>query len=301
MNKKILAFKVDVDTEVGTRLGVPKLVSLFEKYQLPATFFFSLGPDHTGRSIFRVFQKGFLKKVTRTKVASIYGIRTLLNGTLLPGPMIGKVHRALLQNIKQRGFEVGIHAYDHTKWQNKILQMSRDEVAREFFQAISIFKDIFQSDPIAAAAPGWIANANTLSVYDQAGFRYGSDCRGRVPFIPKVGTEVFKTLQIPTTLPTLDEMVGKPDVQLQDITNRYLSLIAQNDFNVMTIHAELEGGKYSAWFENLLQKISREQILICDLKTIADNYLIDKNKIPVNEMILGEVPDRGGELAMQGN
>lgn len=299
-NKKIIAFKVDVDTEIGTRLGVPKLVHLFEKHHLPATFFFSLGPDHTGRSIFRIFQKGFLKKVARTKVASVYGFRTLLNGTLLPGPKIGKVHRDLLSDVKIRGFEVGIHAFDHSKWQNKALKMSREEIAQEFSRAILIFEDIFQSQPMSAAAPGWIANANTLAVYDQANFQYGSDCRGRIPFIPKVGNQVFKTLQIPTTLPTLDELVGKENLPLEKISDHYLSLIEQNNFNVMTIHAELEGGKYSAWFEELLVKISALAITVCDLKTIASHYLADKNKIPVCEMIFGEVFGRGGELALQG-
>ncbi|MFN5028248.1 MAG: 4-deoxy-4-formamido-L-arabinose-phosphoundecaprenol deformylase, partial [Burkholderiales bacterium] len=57
--KKTLALKVDVDTLRGTLIGVPQLLALFRKHQVGATFLFSLGPDHTGRAIKRVFRKGF--------------------------------------------------------------------------------------------------------------------------------------------------------------------------------------------------------------------------------------------------
>src|SRR4029077_16834657 len=83
-----LALKVDVDTYHGTRKGVPRLLEILKKHGAGATFFFSLGPDHTGRAIKRAFRRGFFSKVSRTSVLSHYGLRTLLYGTLLPGPDI---------------------------------------------------------------------------------------------------------------------------------------------------------------------------------------------------------------------
>ena len=85
-----IALKIDVDTDRGTLEGVPRLVSLFERLNVRATFLFSLGPDHTGRAIRRLFRPGFLSKVSRTSVLEHYGLRTLLYGTLLPGPDIGR-------------------------------------------------------------------------------------------------------------------------------------------------------------------------------------------------------------------
>ena len=52
---KIIAIKIDVDTERGTRLGVPNLLKLLKNLAIPATFLFSLGPDNTGRAIRRIF------------------------------------------------------------------------------------------------------------------------------------------------------------------------------------------------------------------------------------------------------
>ncbi|TAK66152.1 MAG: 4-deoxy-4-formamido-L-arabinose-phosphoundecaprenol deformylase, partial [Betaproteobacteria bacterium] len=85
-----LALKIDVDTYRGTREGVPRLIEALQRHQAGASFLFSLGPDHTGRAITRAFRPGFMKKVSRTSVLEHYGIKTLLYGTLLPGPDIGK-------------------------------------------------------------------------------------------------------------------------------------------------------------------------------------------------------------------
>ncbi|HEX7435087.1 MAG TPA: 4-deoxy-4-formamido-L-arabinose-phosphoundecaprenol deformylase, partial [Caldimonas sp.] len=75
-----IALKVDVDTLRGTREGVPRLLDVLERAGIAATFLFSLGPDHTGWALRRVFRPGFLSKVSRTSVLTHYGLRTLLYG-----------------------------------------------------------------------------------------------------------------------------------------------------------------------------------------------------------------------------
>src|ERR1043165_7590745 len=112
MSETLLAIKIDVDTDRGTRLGVPALLQLFDELDIPATFLFSLGPDNTGRAIKRIFRPGFFKKVARTSVIATYGLRTLLNGTLLPAPHIAQCHAAIMRQVRDAGFEVGIHCYD---------------------------------------------------------------------------------------------------------------------------------------------------------------------------------------------
>jgi undecaprenyl phosphate-alpha-L-ara4FN deformylase len=111
-----LAFKVDVDTERGTREGVPALARSLEAIGAPASFLFSLGTDNTGRALKRVFRPGFLEKVGRTNVVGTYGLRTLGNGVLWPGPRIARRHGDLLRAVRDSGFEVGIHCWDHIRW-----------------------------------------------------------------------------------------------------------------------------------------------------------------------------------------
>src|SRR6266496_371680 len=114
MQPPVIALKIDVDTYIGTRDGVPRLLEILERFGIHATFYFSMGPDNSGKAIRRIFtRKGFLKKMLRTGAPSTYGLRTLLYGTLLPAPMVGESLPQLLNQIKEARHEVGLHGWDH--------------------------------------------------------------------------------------------------------------------------------------------------------------------------------------------
>ena len=144
-----LALKVDVDTDRGTREGVPNLVADLQAVKAPAAFLFSLGPDQTGRAITRVLRPGFFKKVSRTSVVQIYGVRTLLNGTLLPAPHIGRRNAEVMRAVRDAGFEIGIHCYNHYRWQDYVQTLPLAEVRGEFEAARAEFVRIFGAPPQA--------------------------------------------------------------------------------------------------------------------------------------------------------
>ena len=148
-----LALKIDIDTDRGTREGVPNLVADLQEFQVPACFLFSLGPDQTGRAITRVLRPGFFQKVSRTSVVELYGVRTLLNGTLLPAPHIGRRNAGEMRRVRERGFEVGIHCYNHYRWQDYLATMSLEDVNGEFDAARGEFRRIFSVEAHAAGAP----------------------------------------------------------------------------------------------------------------------------------------------------
>ena len=200
-----LALKVDVDTDRGTREGVPNLVADLQAHAAPACVLFSLGPDQTGRAITRVCRPGFFQKVSRTSVVEIYGVRTLLNGTLLPAPHIGRRNGHIMRAVRDAGFEVGIHCYNHYRWQDHVQTMSPAEVATEFAAARQEFRRIFGGEAHTAGAAGWQSNACSREVYEQAGLLYASDTRGAAPFFPRLDGRTFHTLEIPSTRPLTAE------------------------------------------------------------------------------------------------
>jgi len=236
-----LALKVDVDTDRGTRKGVPNLVADCRAAGAPACFLFSLGPDQTGRAITRMFRPGFFKKVSRTSVVKIYGVRTLLNGTLLPAPHIGRRNTATLRAVRDAGFEVGIHCFNHYRWQDYVHTMSLEAARAEFIAARAEFRRIFGVEAMTAGAPGWQSNGRSRQVYDEARMLYASDTRGGAPFFPRINGRVYDTLEIPSTLPTFDELMGRPEYPDGKIVPHYLSLLREDRVNVFTLHAEIEG------------------------------------------------------------
>lgn len=299
MSTPVVAIKIDVDTERGTRIGVPNMLQLFEELQIPATFLFSLGPDNTGRAIKRIFRPGFLQKVTRTSVISTYGLKTLLNGILLPGPHIAKKHAAIMRLVREKGHETGIHCYDHIRWQDGLKDMTQAEVFIEFSKARQEYFNVFNEPAQSAGAAGWQADANSLAAYDDAGLLYGSDARGLYPFYPKVGDQIFKTLQIPSNLPTLDELIGLPEYPEGALADYYLGLLRTDYSNIFTTHAEIEGMAKLAWFREFLTKALAQGVQFCTLATVAQSALANKAAIPVCEFIQDSVPGRSGLLAVQ--
>ena len=292
-----LALKVDVDTERGTREGVPALARALEHAGAPAVFYFSLGPDNTGRALRRVFRRGFLKKVTRTNVVGTYGLRTLGNGVLWPGPHIARRHADLMRGIREAGFEVGIHCWDHIRWQDGLHGMSAEQTLREFEKARAAFRNVFGCEATTAAAAGWQANAHSLDAYDAAGLRYASDVRGGPPFRPRCGERVFQTPQIPSTLPTLDELLGLPEHPLEGLSDEYLSWLRPDALEVMTLHAEIEGMACLDWFAGFLAACRAAGVRFVALGEEAEAL---GDALPVAELAQGQIPGRSGTVAVQG-
>ena len=295
---KQLALKIDVDTYRGTREGVPRLVEILQRYHAQATFFFSLGPDHTGRAIKRVFRPGFIGKVSRTSVVEHYGIKTLLYGTLLPSPDIGKKCAGIMRMVKMAGFEVGIHCYDHIRWQDHVANQDGEWTRRELQRAVDRYTEIFGEAPHAHAAAGWQMNRHALRLMQQLGFQYSSDTRGTHPFIPTVNAEIIACPQLPTTLPTLDELMNRDGITLENIAEHILKLTAQPSAtgHVYTLHAELEGGKWLPIFEQLLQGWQAQGYELVSMQQYLQG--LDVAALPRHEVVMREVEGRVGNLAV---
>jgi peptidoglycan/xylan/chitin deacetylase (PgdA/CDA1 family) len=295
-----LALKIDVDTFRGTREGVPRLAQLLERLHAPATFLFSLGPDHTGRAIRRAFRPGFLSKVQRTSVVSHYGIRTLLYGTLLPGPHIGRRCREVLRSIAARGFEVGVHCYDHVEWQDRVAGESVAWTRAELGKAYEAFQEAYDRPPQLHGAAGWQINQSALEAERELGFVCASDTRGECAFLPVADGEVIGVPQLPTTLPTLDELIGRRDIEPRDPVEHLLELVRASGGrpHVYTLHAELEGGRYLDAFERLLSGWRARGYEFATLGTMHAG--LDSARLPKCSVIEGSVPGRAGTLACQG-
>lgn len=300
MTQTVLGLKIDVDTERGTRIGVPNLMQLFAQLGVKATFLFALGPDNTGHALKRIFRPGFFAKVSRTNVVDIYGVKTLLNGILWPGPHIARRHKGIMRAVCGAGHEVGVHCYDHIAWQDNLFKMTAAQVRRQVNMAVKTFTDVFGFGPKTMGSAGWQANTHSLAAYDDQNLLYASDARGTQPFFPQVDHKAFKTLQLPTTLPTLDELLGRPEYPFEGLVDHYLSLIKPGQLNVFTLHAELEGMKYLGWFEAFLKACLAKGIQLSPLEPMAVELLKNKESIPTLPLLQGHVDGRSGTLAVHG-
>jgi peptidoglycan/xylan/chitin deacetylase (PgdA/CDA1 family) len=296
-----IGLKVDVDTLRGTLEGVPRLAALLRKHGVGATFYFSVGPDHTGRAIRRVFRKGFTRKVARTSVLKHYGLKTLLYGVVLPGPDIGRKAGGEMRAVRDAGFEVGLHTYDHVRWQDHVAAADAGWTRAEFEKGLHAFERIFGELPRSHAAAGWQINAHGLELEQEHGLDYASDTRGGPPFLPALAGGPSRCPQLPTTLPTFDELLGVEGIDEGSVADavflRSAAPRADAAPQVFTLHGELEGMLLAGAFESLLVKWREAGADLTGLAGIRE--LAVRGPLPTRPVVMAEIAGRSGLLAVQ--
>ena len=289
-----LALRVDVDTFDGAIEGVPNLLRIFERARVRASFFCSVGPDRWGRAALRVFTRpGFLAKALRTRAPSLYPTKTLFRGTLLPSRDFREI-APLLRSIETAGHEVGLHAWDHVRWQDSVPTLSREEVARELDQGVAAFGEIFGRAPRSIAAPGWVVSDAHLLEQDRLGLDYASDGRGAVPFVRVIEGRELATIQVPTTLPTIDEMLGRDGTSRATLCSRIVEAAQPGRDEVYVLHTEVEGRGYQAELADLLDRFAAAGWDLGATDTIARAARARRADLPRQRLAAGTIAGRSG-------
>ena len=290
-----LGLRIDVDTLRGTRIGLPALCDLLARRGVKASFFLSVGPDNMGRHLRRLLKPAFLFKMLRTGAPALYGPGILLHGTLRPGPLIGERCADQIRRVADDGHEIGLHAWDHHAWQTRIERMNDEAVFLHLLKAQDAIEKLIGAPPTCSAAPGWRSTDAVLLQKERFRFRYNSDCRGDAPFRPLVGERPLSTPQIPVTLPTYDELVGRDGTTDANYNERLLALLRPDRLNVLTVHAEVEGIAKRPLFENFLDHLAERDVDPVPLGTLLD----DRPPPPPGRIELRPFPGREGRLAVQ--
>ena len=285
-----LGLRIDVDTFRGTRDGIPELLRILDARGIRGSFFLTVGPDNMGRHLRRLLRPTFLRKMLRSKAASTYGWDILLRGTIWPGPII---HRRLgepLRDIDRAGHEIGMHAWDHHRWQVAAHRLPKELVLKEITQAHHAITDTLGRPPTCTAAPGWRCTPEILALREGLGYRFASDCRGHGVFQPSDGPP-----QICVNLPTWDEAVGADGIDDANFNDHLRSCMREDDLDVLTIHAESEGGAKAELFERFL-----DQFIADGGEVVPLGDLLPSDPEP-GTLERGHVPGRDGWLAVRGS
>ncbi len=309
MTEASLVLKVDVDTFSGTREGVPRLLELFDKERVRASFFFCLGPDNTGKAVKRVFRKGFVKKVLRASPAASYGLRNMLYGTLLQAPDIGRDPKAVaaMRAVAAAGHECGIHGWDHVDWHDRLPRMDGADVRETVGRCHARFREIFGVPARVSAAPGWMATGESVAAQEAEGIEATSDSRGGPPFRPlKTDGTPATYIEIPSTLPTLDELLasdefGASTAARERTVGHFRRLVHEaGGVHVHSIHTEIEGGKaLHALFARQLRAWKEDGVRFVTLKEATLDLLASGVDVPARPLLFGTLPGRATPVAMQ--
>jgi peptidoglycan/xylan/chitin deacetylase (PgdA/CDA1 family) len=228
----------------------------------------------------------------------------------------------VMRSVHDAGFEVGLHTYDHVRWQDYVADATAAWTRAEFERGLHAFARVFGFPPQSHAAAGWQINAHGLELEREYGLAYASDTRGGAPFFPVLAQGISSCPQLPTTLPTFDELLGVDGVDESTLADAVFRLSAaaaaaaaaaadavyglsavptkacpSDSAQVFTLHAELEGMLLIDAFESLLLKWRESGALVTRMAKIHE--LAMRRPLPARAVVMGEVAGRSGRLAIQ--
>ena len=285
-----LGLRIEVATLRGTREAVPRLAAALKEAQAGATFLFSLGPDHTGRAL------GSLPRVPRLKC---YGLAALLSGTLLPGADIGRRGAQAMRSVRAEGYEAGILAHDRVRWLKRVAGAGEAWTAAAMRRASERYEEIFGTPALTHGAPGWRMNRYAFRYTQRLGFQHCSDTRGTGPFIPVVRGEIVACPQLPTTLPTLDELLAEgitPDEAVRRLLDA--SRDPAPTGHVYALRAEVEGTVFAPALRALLAGWHALGYHVVSLHDYAAG--LDLSRLPRRIVAEQPLPGARGAVATEG-
>ncbi len=270
-----IALKIDVTTERGVSEGVPRLLELLETYQVSATFFFAMDFNPV---------RGLVRRA-----ASLFA----LGGSQGPGL------KDSLQAVQDAGHEIGLLGNEAESWRRQAAFADADWTRHQLALGMERFESLTGQVADRFAAPFWQPNAHLFGMEERRGFSFASDVRGKFPFFPQLHNIVSRCPQIPTTLPTLSEMLSRGEVTPANV-HEYLYAESRRLLphgHVYSASAEEEGLEHLEVMEKLVIMWKGQE---GTLRTLGDiRAELDLEKLPVHQVGWAQVPGRKEHVAAQ--
>ena len=280
-----IALRVEVCSLRGLRQGVPNLMRLFSEYQVRASFFFALGPDRAGRSALRSWRdRGRLD------------VAALAYGTLIPAPMLGRHGRETIFAARADGHEIGLCGWSPQQWSEKLAYADEAWVREQCDRLWSAHLELGGESPSALATPAWQVHPALLRELSTGRCLYSSLSRGKFPYLPLLQGVRCDVPEVPTTLPTCDEMLRRPGVSIDNV-HEYLYAESRHLLpagHVFALNAEREGIELLDLMEKLLVMWKGQDGTVRALADLLDG--VELESLPRHQ--LGWARPEGGTEAI---
>ena len=283
-----VALRVEVNSLRGLRLGVPNLMRLFSEYQVRASFFFPLGHDYAGRS-----------PVSTWRERRRLGLSALAYGTLMPAPALGTEAIDLMAAVRANGHELGLFGLSPLHWSRRLAHADEAWIGRQCEALWSSYLELGGVAPSALATPGWQVNPSLLSALTAARYRYSSITRGKLPYLPMLQGVRSAVPEIPTTLPTVEELLRQPGVSIDNV-HEYLYAESRHVLpagHVFAASAEREGIEQLGLMENLLVMWKGQDGSVRAVGDVLND--IDQATLPRHQVGWGKLEGNPNPVAMQ--
>jgi peptidoglycan/xylan/chitin deacetylase (PgdA/CDA1 family) len=265
-----VALKIDVLSLPGARRGLPAVLRLLDTYQVRASFAIATGTEGGGWL-----------------------------GMLGAGTTIERQATAQLRAALAAGHEVGFAAHQPCRWIRRAAHAGAGWTRKSFNCGVARLSELLGQPPAFGAAPGWQLNPTLLQLEQAQQWRWCSDTRGRYPYLPLLQGVRCDCVQIPTTLPTVDEALASGAATAETV-HEYLYAESRHlrpSGHVFSADAERAGLDWLPVLEKLIVMWRGQDGALRPLGKLYTE--LDPGQLAVHQIGWGEVPGRRGHVAMQ--
>ncbi len=273
-----ISLVITVDDLAGYDEGLPAILHLLEQYKIKATFLFALGYDNTGLRVKNLFKP---RELTR-QLPWMQKIR----GTLLPPVTLSKKFSQSIKACQAAGHELGIRSFNPVNWQFQALDADRAWTRQQLQWAIESFQKVFAESPKIHSAVGQVINRHLLSLESHMGFEVALDTRGKTAFYPRYHDITGTVLNLPFTLPGIEELIatGNGEVSDQNV-HEYLLVESQKQLpqgHFFEVRAAFEGRRWLPVLERMIVMWRSFNWEFCTISEIQKN--LKDVAIPVHQV-----------------
>ncbi len=283
-----VALRIEVSSVRGLREGIPNLLRLFSEFQVRASFFFPFGADYSGRQPLQTWRQ-----------RQALGTSALAYGTLMPAPPLAELSAHWMKNARDNGHDVGLFGLSPQLWRTRLGYADDEWVRQQTDELWSTYAAALGEAPVALATPGWQVHPALMGALQGARYQYSAMTRGKFPYLPLLQGRRSSVPEIPTTLPTIGELLQQADVDEHNV-HEYLYAESRHVLPAGHVFAA------SAEYEGILALPLMEKLLVMwkgqdgSVRALADVLKdIDTATLPHHQIGWGDVEGAGSPVAMQ--
>lgn len=250
--KKTFTLRVDLESDKGIKMGLPKLLNLLGKYKMKASFYLVMGGES---NIFELLR--YRKKLSSSgeRKIRVWSLRDKAKMALLPKKFV-RTNKKILRRILEEGHELGIHGWKHRAWTRNLNNI---DIQKHILKAKNEYARIFNQQPISFAAPGFNTNRKVLEVLEKSGIKFMSDFPGdTLRFYGNI-KNIPMTINGKNRMPIIEYLVGegKKDDEILKIIEKE---IKEKKLASFYIHGLFEARFKIGLLEKIFKYVRKEKI-----------------------------------------
>lgn len=202
MNRRLFAFRWDVDHRVCITDGLPRIRAVCREFGVPNTFFVNMGRSTNLREwVGKGMVRSKAKFADRDAIHLIQktGWPRFVLETMLSRP-VGLSFVPELQSLQAEGHELGLHGgMDHVVWSRRFRELPDDVLYADVETSYGHYVRHF-GKPAGFSSPGFYSDDRIMTLLDRLDFVYNGDAIYGEPHRAVVGGHQVRHLTVPVTL-----------------------------------------------------------------------------------------------------